>query len=155
MEQISNRKLISQLYNAANQQLEATDFDSGNWSEWYQAVQSMDAPTKMVYLMVKMNQKITNGGFAEFYEAGLGIFAPEIIYVLTEIKASASASIMSSSLAVVNPNGLLDEAYKAFVFKINMTEEQKKALFSQDLLYDDLQDRENLEDLLGGYLQGA
>ena len=100
-----------------------------------------------------MNQRITNGGFAEFYEASFGIFAPEIIYVLNEIKATASAEIISSSLPVVNPNGLLDDAYKALVFNIYLSEAQKMQLQSQDILYDSLQDVENLEDLLGGYLQ--
>jgi len=56
-------------------------------------------------------------------------------------------------LTVVNPNGLLDNAYKTVVFNIHLSEEQKMQLQSQDILYDSLQNVENLEDLLGGYLQ--
>jgi hypothetical protein len=100
-----------------------------------------------------MNQTVTNGGFVEFYEKSMGIFAPEMIYVLNEIKATATAEIISSSLPVINPKGLLDDAYKEFVFKIKLSEQQKSALFSQDLRYDQLQDHENLEDLLGEYLR--
>lgn len=155
MEKISNRALISRLYNSANQQLEAANFDLENWSEWYQVVQDLDGPVKMVYVMVKLNQKVTNGGFVEFYESSMGIFAPEIIYVLNEIKAVASAEIVSNSLPIVNPKGVLDDAYKELVFKIKLSEQQKTALFSCDIQYDQLQDHENLEDLLGNYLQAS
>jgi len=153
MENISNRALISRLYNSANQQLEAANFDIESWSQWYQVVQDLDGPEKMVYVMVKLNKAVTNGGFVEFYETSLGIFAPEIIYVLNEIKAVATAEIISSSLPVVNPKGLLDDAFKEFVFKLQLSEQQKAKLFSQDIRYDQLQDHENLEDLLGNYLQ--
>lgn len=161
MGNISNRALISRLYISANQQLEAAipqrhsveHFEIENWSEWYQAVQGLDGPEKMVYVIVKLNQTVTNGGFVEFYEKSMGIFAPEIIYVLNEIKAVASAEIVSSSLPVINPKGLLDDDYKEFVFKLQLSEQQKTDLFSQDLRYDQLQDHENLEDLLGDYLQ--
>jgi len=153
MEKISNRALISRLYSSANQQLEAADFDINNWSEWYHAVQGLTGPEKMVYIIVKMNQTVTNGGFAEFYEKSIGIFSPEIIHVLNEIRATATAEIVNSTLPVVNPSGLLDDAYKGFVFNIKLSEQQKAQLYSQDVLYDQLQDQENLEDLLGGYLQ--
>jgi hypothetical protein len=153
MEKISNRALISRLYTSANQQLEDMKFDIESRSQWYQAVQGLDGPEKMVYVIVKLNQTVTNGGFVEFYEKSMGIFAPEIIYVLNEIKAIATAEIISSSLPVINPKGLLDEAYKEFVFKIKLSEQEKTELFSCDLRYDQLQDHENLEDLLGDYLQ--
>lgn len=153
MENISNRALISRLYSSANQQLADTDFDVENWSEWYKVVQGLTGPEKMVYVIVKLNQTVTSGGFVNFYESSHGIFAPEIIHVLNEIKAVASAEIVSSSLPVVNPAGLLDDDYKELVFKIQLTDKQKKQLFDQDVLYDQLQDQENLEDLLGNYLQ--
>ena len=161
MEKISNRALISRLYISANKQLEnaipqlrsVEPFNLENWLEWYQVVQGLNSPEKMVYVIVKLNQSVTNGGFVEFYETSCGIFAPEIIYVLNEIKAVATAEIVSSSLPVINPKGLLDDAYKAYVFKLQLSEQQKTELFSQDLRYDQLQDHENLEDLLGDYLQ--
>ena len=153
MENISNRSLISRLYSSADEQLEDANIDVKTWSAWYQAVQELTAPEKMVYVMVKLNQTVTNGGFAEFYQASLGIFAPEIIHVLNEIKAISTAEIVASSLPVVNPAALLDDAYKAFVYNVKLSEEQKAQLYSQDILYDQLQDHENLEDLLGNYLQ--
>lgn len=152
---LTNRAIISRLYTSANAQLALSMFDSENWSEWYNVVQELDGPEKMVYIIVKMNQSVTNGGFVEFYEKSMGIFAPELIYVLNEIKATATAEIISSSLPVINPGGLLDDAYKEFVFKIKLSEQQKTALFSQDIRYDQLQDHENLEDLLGDYLRGV
>ncbi len=153
MEKISNRALISRLYSSADQRLESTHFDTENWSQWYQAVQDLTDPEKMVYVIVKMNQTVTNGGFTEFYEASLGIFAPEIIHVLNEIRAAKTAEIVTNSLPIVNPSGLLDEAYKAFVFKLQLSEQQKAALYSLDVRYDQLHGQENLEDLLGDYLQ--
>lgn len=153
MEKISNRALIGRLYNSADQQLEVVNFDIENWSQWYQAVQGLTRPEKMVYVIVKLNQSVTNGGFVEFYETSYGIFAPEIIHALNEIKALATAEIVSSSLPVVNPTGLLDEAYKAFVFNIKLSEQQRAQLYSQDIRYDQLDGQENLEDLLGDYLQ--
>jgi hypothetical protein len=153
MEEISNRALISRLYNSAEQHLDDANYDAESWSEWYQAVQGLTGPEKMVFVIVKLNQTVTNGGFAEFYEASFGVFAPEIIHALNEIKASTTANIVASSLPVINPTGLLDEAYKAFVFKLPLSEQQKVELYSQDLRYDQLQDQENLEDLLGNYLQ--
>lgn len=153
MENISNRALISRLYSSANQHLEDANFDIESWSQWYQVVQRLTGPEKMVYVIVKLNQTVTNGGFAEFYENSYGIFAPEIIHALNEIKADASANIVSSSLPVVNPAGLLDEAYKEFVFNLKLSEEQRTQLYSQDLRYDQLHGHENLEDLLGAYLQ--
>jgi hypothetical protein len=152
MENISNRALISRLYSSADQKLEEANFDIENWSEWYQAVQDLTIPEKTVYVIVKLNQTVTNGGFAEFYETSFGVFAPEIIHVLNEIKAEATAEIVSSSLPVVNPIGLLDEAYKEFVFKLQLSIQQRDQLYSQDVQYDQLQDQENLEDLLGEYL---
>ena len=83
----------------------------------------------------------------------LGIFAPEIIHALNEINADASANIVSSSLPIVNPLGYLDNEYKNFVFNIQLTQKQKADLYAQDVLYDQLQGQENLEDLLGNYLQ--
>ncbi|MDA9266927.1 DMP19 family protein [Salibacteraceae bacterium] len=153
MENISNRALISRLYSTANQQLEDANFDTENWSEWYQVVQGLTGPEKMVFVIVKLNQTVTNGGFAEFYETSYGIFAPEIIHALNEIKATASAEIVSNSLPMVNPMGLLDDAYKAFVFKLQLSDSQRTLLQSLDIRYDQLQDQENLEDLLGNYLQ--
>ncbi|MEX2485806.1 MAG: hypothetical protein WED10_14640 [Brumimicrobium sp.] len=76
MENISNRALISRLYSSAEQRLGDTEFDSESWSEWYSAVQALTDPEKMVYVIVKLNQKVTNGGFAEFYESSFGVFAP-------------------------------------------------------------------------------
>ncbi|MFT4662073.1 MAG: hypothetical protein ACI8XB_002361 [Patiriisocius sp.] len=153
MEKISNRALISRLYSSADQQLLDADFDSENWSQWYEVVQGLTDPEKMVYVIVKLNQTVTNGGFVEFYQNSFGIFAPEIIHVLSEIKAEASAEIVSSSLPVVNPRGLLDDAYKEVVFKFELSEEQRAQLHSLDMRYDQLHGTENLEDLLGAYLQ--
>ncbi len=153
MEEISNRALISRLYSSADQQLEDADFDSENWSKWYEAVQELTPPEKMVYVIVKMNQTVTNGGFAEFYESSTGIFAPEIIHALNEIKAKATAKIVANSLPIVNPAGLLDDDYKELVFNYQLSELQRPQLYAQDFQYDQLQDHENLEDLLGDYLQ--
>ncbi|MFT4738184.1 MAG: hypothetical protein ACI8QD_000182 [Cyclobacteriaceae bacterium] len=153
MENISNRALIGRLYSSADQQLEDANYDHENWSQWYQVVQGLTGPEKMVYVIVKLNQTVTNGGFTEFYESSFGVFAPEIIHVLTEIKAIATADIVSNSLPIVNPTGLLDDAYKEFVFKLQLSDTQKAQLHAQDIQYDQLQDQENLEDLLGTYLQ--
>ena len=153
MEEISNRALISRLYSSADQRLDDSNFDIENWSQWYQAVQVLTDPEKMVYVIVKLNQTVTGGGFAEFYETAFAIFAPEIIYVLNEIKAIASSEIVASSLPVVNPTGLLDDAFKEMVFSIQLSDEQRSQLMSHDIQYDQLQDQENLEDLLGDYLQ--
>lgn len=153
MENISNRALISRLYSSADQLLEDTNFDNESWSQWYQVVQGLTGPEKMVYVIVKLNQTVTSGGFVEFYETSYGVFAPEIIHVLNEIKAVATAEIVSSSLLIVNPAGLLDEAYKEFVFNLQLSEQQRAQLYSHDIRYDQLEGHENLEDLLGEYLQ--
>jgi|SRR5690554_4432364 len=153
MEKISNRALISRLFRSAEEQLEEADYDAENWSEWYEVVQELTVPEKMVFIIVKMNQTVTNGGFTEFYETSYGVFAPEIIHVLNEIKAVESATIVSDSLPIVNPIGLLDNDFKAFIFKIQLTEQQKAHLYAMDIRYDQLYDKENLEDLLGDYLQ--
>lgn len=153
MENISNRALISRLYSSADQQLEDADYDMESWQKWYQNVQELTDPEKMVYVIVKLNKTVTNGGFAEFYESSFGVFAPEIIHVLNEIKAVSTAEIVSSSLPIINPTGLLDEAYKTLVFNFKLTDEQRRQLYSLDIRYDQLHDRENLEDLLGEYLQ--
>lgn len=153
MEQISNRSLISRLFSSAENRLSEIGYDLQNWQQWYDAVQSLTGPEKMVYVIVKMNQTITNGGFTEFYESSIGVFAPEIIHALTEIKADASAEIVSISLPIVNPFSLLDDEFKSLVFNINLNQQQKKQLYTQDVLYDQLQGQENLEDLLGNYLQ--
>lgn len=153
MENISNRALISRLYSSADQQLEDASFDTENWLQWHQIVQGFTNPEKMVYVIVKLNQTVTNGGFAEFYETSFGIFAPEIIYALNEIKAGATAEIVSCTLPIVNPTGLLDEVYKEFVFNIKLSEQQRAQLYTQDIQYDQLDGQENLEELLGSYLQ--
>ncbi len=153
MENISNRALISRLYSTADQHVTDANVDEESWSQWYDVVQSLPGPEKMVYVIVKLNQAVTHGGFAEFYETSLGVFAPEIIYALNEIKAVATANIVSSTLPVVNPAGLLDDAYKALVFKLALSEQQRAQLYTQDIRYDQLHGHENLEDLLGAYLQ--
>ena len=153
MENISNRALISRLYSSADQRLEFANLDSDSWSEWYQVVQDLTGPEKTVYVIVKLNQTVTNGGFSEFYESSMGVFAPEIIHVLNEINARESAEIVSSSMPIVNPSGLLDDAYKELVFNIQLSEQQREQLYSHDMRYDQLQGGENLEDLLGDYLQ--
>ena len=153
MENISNRALISRLYSSADQQLEDANYATESWSQWYEVVQGLTDPEKMVYVIVKLNQTVTNGGFAEFYETSVGIFAPEVIHVLNETKALETAEIVSSSLPVVNPAGLLDEAYKEIVFNLKLSEQQRAQLYSHDMRYDQLHDQENLEDLLGTYLQ--
>ena len=153
MENISNRALISRLYSSANQQIEDANLDKENWAQWYDFVQDLTGPEKMVYVIVKLNQTVTSGGFSEFYQTSFGVFAPEVIHVLNEIKATATAEIVSSTLPIVNPTGLLDEAYKEIVFNIQLSEDQKAKLYSHDIRYDQLHGHENLEDLLGGYLQ--
>ena len=153
MENISNRALISRLYSSADQLLEDANFDIESWSQWYQVVQGLTGPEKMVYVIVKLNQAVTSGGFAEFYETSFGIFTPEIIHLLNEINALATAKIVSTTLPIVNPSSLLDEDYKELVFNIHLSEKQREQLYSQDIEYDQLQDHENLEDLLGDYLQ--
>jgi hypothetical protein len=153
MEEISNRALISRLFSSADEHLEDANYVAESWSEWYQAVQGLTGTEKMVYVIVKLNQSVTNGGFAEFYESSFGVFAPEIIHVLNEIKAVATADIVARSWLVINPTGLLDEEYKELAFKLMLSKQQKEQLYAQDLRYDQLQDQENLEDLLGDYLQ--
>ncbi|WP_159038466.1 DMP19 family protein [Brumimicrobium mesophilum] len=153
MENISNRALISRLFRSAEEQLEDAQYDSEKWSEWYQVVQDLTIPEKMVFIIVKMNQSVTRGGFSEFYETSYGVFAPEIIHVLNEIKAIESANIVSDSMTVVNPIGLLDNDFKSFVFGIQLSEPQRMKLYTCDVRYDQLQDLENLEDLLGNYLK--
>ena len=153
MEEISNRALIARLFSSANEQLEAADFDIESWSEWYQVVQGLTGAEKMVYVIVKLNQTVTNGGFSEFYESSFGVFAPEIVHALNEIKAVASAEIVSNSMLVVNPTGLLDDAYKGSIFKVELSGPQRAQLMSQDIGYDQLHDVDNLEDLLGAFLQ--
>ena len=153
MGNISNRALISRLYSSADHQLEETNFDIENWKQWYKVLQGLTIPEKMVYVIVKLNQTVTNGGFTEFYASSFGVFAPEIIHALNEIKAVETASIVSNSLSVVNPTSLLDDDYKDSVFNIKLSEQQRAELYTQDIRYDQLQDVENLEDLLGNYLQ--
>jgi hypothetical protein len=153
MENISNRALISRLYSSAEQQLEDAKYDAENWSQWYGVVQELTGPEKMVFVIVKLNQSVTNGGFAEFYETTYGIFSPEIIHVLNEIKALATAEIVSNSLPIINPSGLLDDSYKEFVFNLKLTENQRAQLYTLDIRYDQLHEQENLKDLLGDYLQ--
>ncbi|MFY0675515.1 MAG: DUF4375 domain-containing protein [Bacteroidia bacterium] len=153
MEPLSNRALISRLYSSANHVIEEANYDSASWKAWYQTVQGLTDPEKMVYVIVKMNQTVTHGGFTEFYETGFGVFAPEIIHVLNAIKATASANIVESSLPIVNPKGLLDDDYKGYVFNIELNPKQKAALYACDIKYDQLHGIENLEDLLGNYLQ--
>jgi hypothetical protein len=153
MDNISNRALISRLYSAADQQLEDAQFDKKNWSEWYQVIQGLSGPEKRVYVVVKLNQAVTNGGFSEFYETSLGVFAPEIIHVLKEIKATETAETVANSLLIMNPSGLLDDAYKQFIFSAQLSALQRAELYAQDVLYDQLDSQENLEDLLGNYLQ--
>ena len=153
MEEISNRALISRLYSSAEQHIDDADFDFENWQEWYNVVQGLTRSEKMAYVLIKLNQSVTMGGLREFFEKSFGIFAPEVIHVLNEIKATASANIVSNSLAVVNPSGLLDDVYKEFVFNIELSEQQQVHLYTLDVEYDQLQDDENLEELLGNYLQ--
>ena len=153
MEEISNRALISRLYSSAEQHIDDADFDFENWQEWYNVVQGLTRSEKMAYVLIKLNQSVTMGGLKEFFEKSFGIFAPEVIHVLNEIKATASANIVSNSLAVVNPSGLLDDVYKEFVFNIELSEQQQVHLYTLDVEYDQLQDDENLEELLGNYLQ--
>ena len=40
-------------------------------------------------------------------------------------------------------------------FDVKLSEKQCAALYAQDIRYDQLHGVENLEDLLGGYLQGT
>lgn len=155
MENISNRSLISQLYSAADQQMDDANYDVESWSEWYNAVQELSVPEKMVYVIVKLNQTVTSGGFVEFYESSYGVFAPEIAHALNEIKATESAQIVLDSMSIINPSGLLDNEYKGCVFNLRLTGEESSQLYSCDVRYDQLQGIENLEDLLGDYLQGV
>ena len=153
MEKISNRALISRLYSSTEEQLVVADYDKTDWKAWYGLVQGFTGPEKMVYLMVKLNQTVTSGGFANFYAHSLGIFSPELIYVLNEIKASATSEIVSQTLEIVNPTGLLDDEYKNYIFNIKLSDQQQARLYGQDIKYDQLHGKENLEDLLGDYLQ--
>lgn len=154
MEEISNRALIGRLFHSAELQLEAANIEYTDWKPWYAAVEKLTNPEKMVYLMVKMNQTVTHGGFTEFYSSSMGIFAPEIIHVCQEIQANETAKIVSETLPLVNPKGVLDDKYKSLVFGMTPSEQQRLQFFNQDMRYDQLQDIENLEDLLGGYLHG-
>ncbi len=153
IENISNRALISRLYSAADQHLADANYNSEIWSDCYNVVQELTVPEKMVYVIVKLNQTVTNGGFTEFYESSYGIYAPEVIYVLNEIKANGTADIVTNTLPIVNPTGLLDDAYKTLVFNLQLSEKQKVELYEHDIQYDRLDGQENLEDLLGDYLQ--
>ena len=66
MENITNRALISRLYSSVEEQLENANYDAISWSQWYHAIQGLTSPLKMVFVIIKMNQKVTNGGFTEF-----------------------------------------------------------------------------------------
>jgi hypothetical protein len=153
MQNISNRALISRLFTSANQNLEAANIDIHNWKVWYEFIQGLTDAEKMVYIIVKLNQSVTNGGFSEFYESSLGIFAPEIAHALQLVKAKDSAQLVNKSMSIINLAGLTDNDYKAFVFNIKLTGNQKMQLHSLDIQYDQLDGIENLEDLLGNYLQ--
>ena len=63
------------------------------------------------------NQTVTNDSFTEFYKSPYGVFALEILYVLNQVKTTASAEMVPNSLPVVSLKELLDEAFKGLVFK--------------------------------------
>ncbi len=153
MQNLSNRAIISRLYSAANQHLEAANINIDQWSNWYTSVQDLILPEKMVYVIVHLNKAVTEGGFEAFYTNNLGIFAPEIVHALNEIQATETADIVERTLHIVNPDGLLDDAFKEFVFNVTLSESQVKQLYAQDVRYDQLHGNENLEDLLGDYLK--
>ena len=153
MENLSNRALISRLYSSAEERLKSTQVDLEHWSAWYDGVQDLTGAEKMVYVIIKLNQNVTSGGFIQYFEESFGIFAPETAHALNTIKASATANIVSDAINTMNPAGLLDEAYKEFVFEITISDEQRSHLYFLDQQYDNLEGKENLEDLLGVYLQ--
>jgi hypothetical protein len=153
MGNLSDRALISRLYTSAEERLSSMNVDFEDWQDWYEGVQALTGPEKMAYVIVKLNQNVTSGGFVQYFEESFGIFAPETAHALNTIKAVGTANIVSEALNIMNPSGLLDNDYKKFIFNLTIQENQRSILYALDSKYDSLEGQENLEDLLGAFLQ--
>ncbi|PSL42846.1 uncharacterized protein DUF4375 [Chitinophaga niastensis] len=126
-------------------------------TKWYEYITRLSNKLQTTYLIVVLDNQIFNGGFQQYYVNGYGQFTTETIRALIAIGANRKATLLEKAYKLVNKDNDSD-----VVFRKRILNKEISTLFNDDVLFkslDDLDDqyyddeKENIEELLGGYLK--
>lgn len=154
---LSHADIIAKNYAEAVKGIESDWFQSAN-PKWYDYIMKLPLRLRVTYLVVIMHNQIFNGGFHQYFANGYGQFARETIDALIEIGAMRKAELLQAALEKVNADDDTDAIFRQRLLKRDI-----KPLFVYDDLfkplkalndqYDDIDEEEDIEQLLGNYLQ--
>lgn len=131
-----------------------------NWSEtkrWYDTVFELSAPVRFTYCIGIFNKQVLNGGLQQYYDNNYGIFAEETLKGLKIIGADLTFELLKSSLDILKKHK--EQQTELFDFitenKYWDNKEIEQVLDQLDDEYYKLEEKDNLNDLLGEYLRNC
>lgn len=125
---------------------------------WYEYIVNLDLKPKVAYMLLIFHNQVYNGGFHQYFVNGYGQFAKETVECLNKIGAIKKAQLLQQALDIVNY-----EKNSDIMFRKKLLKKSIKALFIEDVLFESLDkldfeyysldEVEDIESLLGNYLQ--
>jgi len=149
-------ELIERTYAEAAKGINGDWFLNAN-TNWYEYIVNLPLNQKIAYLIIVLNNQVSNGGFHQYFVNGYGQFALETIKALLEIGAEQRAQLLAVAYNTVNKDHLTQD-----IFRTLLLEKSIKSLFVTDELYEPLNDldiqyytidNEDIENLLGIFLE--
>lgn len=156
MSKMNKSELIAQSYSEAVKDIKEDWFLNIN-TDWYDYVINLPEHLKVTYLTIVFHNQVFNGGFHQYFVNGYGQFVVETITALIDIGALKRSNLLEYAYKIVNKNSEPIEVFRRFLLEKNIP-----SLFVTDELFEPLDkldneyysiDNEEIEDLLGSYLE--
>ncbi len=154
---LTDKELIKFVFNdLAGQMIRENVPDFSDTNQWKKVVAEMSIPVATTYRIGILNSQIMNGGVIQYFDNGYGIFALETIEDLNRIGAFLTKKILDDCLNILNPKNYKAERFIKYItnreyeiYESNIQDE----LDELDKKYYKLNEKENLEDLIGSFLR--
>ncbi|WP_431124351.1 DMP19 family protein [Flagellimonas flava] len=155
---MTKEELIDYVYfDIAGEYLNQRMEDWSQTQKWYNTVFELSVPVRYTYCIGILNTQVMNGGFEQYYDNYYGIFAEETLKGLKEIGASLTHQLVLTSTEILKKH--MSPGVDLFTFiTSNEHWDNKEIVDAFNRLsneYFDLEDKEDLTELLGTYLQNC
>lgn len=99
---MSDSEIIDYYYGEAVKGITAEMLSIKNIYAWYNHIIDLPEKEKTVYLIVILDDQVSNGGFNQYFFNGYGQFAPETVEALKSINANQTAKLVELAYEAVN-----------------------------------------------------
>lgn len=136
---MTDEELIEYVYRTSLRQDKPSKIkDWTTWETWIKSTQELSNYGQMAYRVSSLHNQVINRGFIQYFDNRYGIFGYETLHDLLDIGANMTADLLSTALAIVNPDNHTSERYYEYVYcgqYHNNLENSWNRLEQLDLIY--------------------